>query len=553
MDFGRAPASTYERWSQQAACRVISLFDFAEEIEDLRRIKGLLQLGMGQIVDRFGIDWWDVTSVLIVPELLQLMLVRRLAQELGVPCELYCTRLHPLIEALHLLNGGNLHNLKTSFQLRIRRVRHYSDVLSKLDAAQMSQVVKDKFDPEHAIRRRFAFRRPSSGQRVVLLPSNYINVSRMAVSYAAMLPNEQFLLVLARSVGRLSPLPENVRMTSLDAYFSSSNQAEITLLLHLWGAVKDRLISGAEEFATADAGGMLGRIPALLRSGVAARNAWNQVYESENVGACLSTDDGVPYTRIPLILGKSRGLPTLACHHGALDCLMTIKTQYADFQLAKGEMEEDYLLRVCGIASEKIIMGGPASGTAYRSEPIPRWSDRCWLVFFTEPYACDAWHADEVYRDLLPRLTALARFCGLKLVFKVHPFESVKSVRRLLRRYLPRDQEREIHVIAGPTSHEIWRHTRFALTAQSSVALESKALGIPIFLCAWLRDPYSAYLKQFERFGVGYVLHSPEQIADIPGLLERKAAEPLESSPMEPIDPGKLQALLHGAYSVEPH
>jgi hypothetical protein len=87
VDLGRAPVATYERWRSQTGCRVISLYDFAKDVEDLHRIRDLLQLGMGQWTDGLGIDWWDVLSLMIEPDLRQLMLVGRLARELPAGCE----------------------------------------------------------------------------------------------------------------------------------------------------------------------------------------------------------------------------------------------------------------------------------------------------------------------------------------------------------------------------------------------------------------------------------------------------------------------------------
>ena len=92
IDFARAPLSTYEQWAREANCPVIGLYDFAEEIEDLHRTRELLQFGMGQIVDSEGIDWWDVMSLMIVPELQQLMLLSRLAKKLPPSCELHTRR-----------------------------------------------------------------------------------------------------------------------------------------------------------------------------------------------------------------------------------------------------------------------------------------------------------------------------------------------------------------------------------------------------------------------------------------------------------------------------
>ena len=68
VDTGRAPIATYERWSQLAGCPVISIYDHAEEIEDLYRIRQLLRLGSGRMMDQWGIDWWEVLSLEIASE-----------------------------------------------------------------------------------------------------------------------------------------------------------------------------------------------------------------------------------------------------------------------------------------------------------------------------------------------------------------------------------------------------------------------------------------------------------------------------------------------------
>jgi hypothetical protein len=549
VDFRRAPMTSYDNWSRQAGCPLFSLYQFAEEIEDLHRARQLLQLGTGRMVDQGGIDWWDVLSLEIVPHLQQLMLVHRLSKELRANCELYSSRPHPLATALQRLLGTRLTILESRLQSVIHRARHYRDVFSNLDTVQFAQVLEDKLDGGHSIRRRFTGRRHTSGRPVILLPSAYINVSRTALSYAASLPDHQFLLVLTRSSGKLRSLPPNVGSASLTPYFASVDKRETASLLESWNGLRKQLVGGAEEFNTADAVGVLGRIPALLPWGIALRDAWTRLFESEDVTACLCADDSNPPSSLPLIMAKKRGLPALACHHGALDYTMAFKVNHADVYLVKSEMERDYLRRICHLAQEKITIAAPAS-----SKPLPlsgaaRRSAPC-LVFFTEPYRSYSWRSDEVYRDLLPHLCSLAQTCGLKLVFKLHPFESIKSHRRMLRRLFP-EQERQIEVLAGPPSDQLWNNTQLALTVQSSTAMECAALGIPVFLCAWLRDPYSGYVQQYARFGVGRVLDSSEQIAEIPGLLGSQYGQsPQPQASRRGIDTAKLANLFSGTYSL---
>jgi hypothetical protein len=547
VDFARAPAATYDGWSRQAGCRVISLFDFGLEVGDLYRIRNLLELGMGRLVDRMGIDWWDILSLEIVPQLQQLMLVHRLANELPANCELYASRPFALATALQRLCGGRLSSLKNSTGSALRGLRHYSEAFSKLNAAQVVQVLQDKFDPRHTLRRRFASREHGSRNPVVLLPSAYLGVSRTAVSYATLLPGTQFLLANARNSGELKSLPRNVRMVSLDSYFAAADEFQTAELLAHWNALRERLVCEAGEFDSACAGGVLGRMPALLRWGIAVRTAWGRVFESENIVGCLCADDSNPYSRIPLILAKRNRVPALACHHGALDAWMAVKTQHADFYLAKGEMERDYLVHTCRVAPQQIVVGAPAASNAASIESRNSRPDRPWLVFFTEAYHTAGWRADEVYRELLPGLSALAREGGLELVFKLHPFESIEAHRRLLRRLLPKSEAAKIHVIAGVPSAELWSKMRFALTGQSTVAVDCTHRGIPVFLCAWLRDTSTGYVQQYTRFGIGLVLHSVDQIASIPRLLESySAVRPAKNKLRQPMEPEMLRELLCG-------
>ena len=226
---------------------------------------------------------------------------------------------------------------------------------------------------------------------------------------------------------------------------------------------------------------------------------------------------------------------------------MAIKVNHADFHLVKTEMERDYLRRICRLAPDNMAIVAPAQSKPMPLQPPARRSAP-WLVFFTEPYQSGWWRSDEVYRDLLPRLWSLAQTCGLKLVFKLHPFESIQGHRRMLRRLIP-EHERQIEVLAGPPSDQLWNNSQFALTVQSSTALECATLGIPVFLCAWLRDPFSGYVRQYARFGVGHVLESPEQIAEIPGLIASRSGESFHRQTPAAIRSDELMHLFAGSCS----
>jgi len=549
VDLGRAPVGTYERWSRATGCPVISIYDHAEETADLYCLRELLQLGTGCVVDQFGIDWWDVFSLEMASRVQRAILVHRLSKELPANCDLYSSRVDPVATALQRLLGARLICFGGGVRSMQRRVRRYYEAISRVDKAEFLQLVEDKFDVDHSIRRRFAIRRGKTGKPAVLLPSAYVNVSHTALSYAALLPHQQFKLVVARRNGLLPTVPPNVLVVSLIPYFSATDKHEIASLLKSWDSLTARLVACAAEFKTAESEGVLGSASAPFRWGIAVRDAWLRFFASEHVTACLSADDSNPNTRLPLILAQRLEIPALACHHGALDFRMAIKVNHADVYLAKSEMELDYLRRICHVASDKIVLTAPAS-----PKPLPL---QCparhfapWLVLFSEPYQSYEWRNDEVYRDLLPRLCFLAQTCGLKLVIKVHPFESVKGHRRMLRKLIPQHAN-EIEVLAGLPSDQMWSNMRLALTVQSSVALECAALDIPVFLCAWLRDPYSGYVQQYARFGVGHILESPDQIALIPSLLESQSGKPFRQQvTRSSMDPCDFANLLSGTYSL---
>ena len=542
VDLGRAPRGTYEDWREQAGCPVISIYDYAAEIDDLYYLRQLLQLGIGRVVDQCGIDWWDVFSLEIASRIQRAVLIERLSKHLPLNCDLYSTRADPVATALQRLLGGKVTCLGSRMQSVGRRLRRQYETFFQLGRAELLQLCEDKFDADHAIRRRFGGRGPKSGQPVVLLPSAYVNVTRTALAYAELLPHQQFMLVVARRNGYPRFAPPNVTVASLTPYFGAIDKHELTSLRESWERLKTWLIGRATEFKTAELVGCFASGYAPFQWGLALRDAWLRVFAFQRVTSCLSADDSNPNTRIPLILAKNRGIPTLACHHGALDFRMAIKVNHADAYLAKSEIELDYLKRFCHFPPQKIAVAAPPLSTLRRT--ISR-STR-WLVFFTEPYHGYGWRTDEVYRDLLPRLFSLAQNCGLRLVFKLHPFESIKRHREILRRLIPKNASK-IDVLAGPPTEQLWNNTRLALTVQSSTALECTALGIPVFLCAWLRDSYSGYVQQYARFGAGHVLESPEQIADIPQVLEKREKSSHQRASSTAIDSRDFAQLLSGA------
>src|SRR5213078_837742 len=456
-------------------------------VEDFQWVREIFESGRNRLLDAEGLDWWELTAIFF----------------------------HQQIELLGVLR-------------------------------RFAEILWDKYDSNYFLRRRFTGGRKPSRNPVVLMPSAYVNVSRMAIAYASTVPEMDFLLVATRRSGWLAEPSANVTVAKLASYarYEAFTRRERDELSAQWRHVRTDLESIPEI-------GMLGRLglldsfPKLLRQGLAIREAWRRVLETEPVKAVLCADDSNPYTHIPVLLARNRGIPAIACHHGALDGAHLFKRSHADVILAKGKIEQDYLVRVCGVPEEKVELGAPGRLPALN---VQRDREQApFITFFSEPYEVASARTDEFYRDLLSRLADLALKTGRKLVVKLHPFESQRERERLINRILTAEQQQVATVVSGALSEDLLQKTWAGVTVLSTAATECAARGIPCFLCGWLEYSHYGYIEQFERFGVGQVLRSPEEIAEIPQLIRHYCQPEVSSNLWQPVTSARLQELFSGA------
>ncbi len=555
IDVGRAPKSFYDERSAALGCPVFSIFDLAVEMDDLQIWRHLLAPGMGHVVDRFGIDWWDVISLLLQPELQDVRLALRLAEKLQGCRTLAVSRPSVMAEAVRAQLGIPLQVLHGGLRKRlVRSVLRRGRAVANLTFEQLRQVVYDKYDPHYRWRRKLAPvqlpRSKSKSEPLVLLATAYSNVTRTAISYARILPEQKFLLVLARESAAVSPVPANVETAGLAGFASEScDRDELRKLEGCWKQLEQAL-QEHPAFRLPVHLEILKKGRRWLRWGMAVRDAWMRVFETRAVVGCLSADDSNPYTRIPLLLAEQRGIPAVACHHGALDCRMAFKNPRFSNYLAKGEMERDYLERICGIEASRIRIGAatpvetqlaasPAAETGQAHEHAPV------ITFFTEPYEADFWRVEAIYREVLPRLCSAARRSGKTVVLKLHPFESSRQRRSLVKRILSEDDRKLVTITDAPLSGEILRQTWCAVTVESTVAFECASAGVPVFLCGWLRYAYAGYAPQYVRFGVGRMLEVPDDLLRIPDMA--RASVPGADTArrlVQPISPEALSEVL---------
>jgi hypothetical protein len=540
VDLGRASALTRSAWQERLDCPILQLDSLRCGIQDFASLRTLLHQGRNQLIDECGLDWWDLISVFVYTALGEAALLARLSEKLDATAELYATRPGWPASAVALLLKSPLRTFSGAF--RPSHFHHYRDLLRRFSFDQIAQIFLDKYDPRYRWRAPFAPRRTGPKVPLVLLPSAYTNVSRMAVAYANMLPDQSFLLVATRRSGAEFDSAPNVACASLAAYARGPEpEAEYLEILGKWRILTQSL-KQLPEMDILFRAGLLENFPNHFRDGLAVRNAWRNVLRQEQVVAVMCGDDSNPFTRLPVLLARQQGISTLDFHHGALDGRFLIKDMSSDLYLAKGEMERDYLVNICRLPAERVMLAGPARRQSIPSHERRKDNDVDSLIlFFSEPYESGGWRAEEIYRELLPPLARLAREFGRKLVVKLHPFESQHQRIALIAKVLPSAEAALVDVVEGPFTPELALNAWFAVTVESTTVIDCSLLGVPCFVSEWLNSSPYGYTRQYARFGAGRILNSPEELNDLP----RRLAEPViplsEDSLLKPMDPDWLR------------
>jgi hypothetical protein len=546
VDLGMGGKNTYSRWTGQFRCPVTTLDSLRQGFDDFRRVRDLLDLGCGRLTDEHGLDWWEIMSILLHGELETLILLQRFVQTVKAGDEVYVSRpgLHASLLQCLLTRRVNVFPLRRGAEKS--GLGHYVRVSKKLSAPQIIDVFWDKYDAGYQFRARLARKRRPSTHPVVLLPTAYVNVSRTGIAYAKTFPDENFLLVTTRQSGWVEDLPRNVAGAWLSSYASVRDRgAENADMVSRLQSLLNEL-GEVPELEILRRLGYLDSFPRRFRHGFEVRDAWRNVLDSEPVQALLCADDSNPYTRIPLLLARARGLPTVACHHGALDGRYVFKHSYGDVIWAKGKMEEDYLVRKCGVPQEKVEIGAPALPANWAGSGQSNREDfRPYLIFFSELSEVSGGRPEEFYRDILPPLADLALAMGRELIVKLHPAESKTERTATLARLLSSRQRAATRIVSGALTEDLLAKTWFGITILSTVAMECAVRAIPCFLCKWLEFWPYGYVEQFIRFGVGIGLNDPSEIEKMPQYLQQHSAtENVMENCWQPAAAGRLRELL---------
>jgi hypothetical protein len=522
VDLGWAGTSQYAIWSEKLSCPTRGLYSFSEWNEGVRRIREISHAGSDCLVDAEGIDWWELFAPTCFQGIYEFLLLLKIAGEIQPPAEVRVTRPHGLADTLGKLLGVKVVPFIKQAQPVSAWVRRYTKALRTLTGVQVAGIALDKWDMDYRFRRLLRGRRRSASlEQRVLLPSAYRNVSRVLAAYASLIPDRRFLLVTTRADGAIRDLPRHVDSVPLAAYAplprNKATEREIAALTKQWCALQRRF-QQSKDPVVSYAVGLFPDFARTLRVGMRIRDAWREVLDRERISSVLGGDENNPYTRLPVLLARSRGMRTVNCSHGALDVNLLLRGVCSDTYLAKGEMEQDYMVRQCGVPEERIALGAPPVEHSLATGKPRAPGDQ--IVFFSEPYELYSGRTETLYRELLPGLCAIARQHQRKVVVKLHPFESVSGRSRLVDRILTGDDRQLVEISTAAISEQLLRRIWFALTVESSVAVECALAGIPCFLCGWFDLDMHCYGRQYEKFGAARVLKSPSAIPRIAEMLD---------------------------------
>ena len=549
IDLGWSGRHAYAQQTQRLGFRIFSIYDFLDHDENRRLMRDILALGLNQLVDSESVDWWELFSPYPCQQLQHLILLSALAEQIPEDAEIFATSPHFVVCAFSLLLNREIRSFSAERSKGLKELsRRYLKAAIALRPSQAAEIAFDKWDIDYRLRRHFARPPATSSTPVILLPSAYINVSRAQLAYARMLPHRRFLLVVTRRSGRLKTLPGNVELRSLAAYATRSlpsTDDECARLLARWREMQNDLFEKDRVLRLAKTLQVFEGFASFLKHWLRVRDAWREVFVREPITAVLSADEYNPYTRLPILLARSRNLRTVFCDHGALGMSFGIRRPVSDTYLMKGDMARDYSISWCGLSADKIVVGGPAEP----SHPLPSSDrkERDWIVFYSEAYELSLGRTQNLYAELLPELCLLASQTNRKVIVKLHPFESLRMRKLSIDRVLSPDQQALVEIRQGPMTPDLFARAWCSLTVESSVAVESTINGVPCFLCSWFDASWYDYGKQYAKYSAGYPLDSPQRIREIPQLLKQfQITEATRRNLHTSISPECLDSVLSG-------
>src|SRR5258706_5420302 len=177
VDLGFASSYTYEEWSHRSGARVLSIYGFAGQTDSYRWVNRVLERGRGNLLDRAGLDWWEILAVWSYHDLQALYLLKQLRPEIAAdPIDLAASRPHLFTKLIEQTLSRPVRYFQVDSRGLMGRVRRMMRSARQLRPAQIVEIAFDKWDPAYSVRRHLS-RHNRIGLVVppVLLPSSYCN------------------------------------------------------------------------------------------------------------------------------------------------------------------------------------------------------------------------------------------------------------------------------------------------------------------------------------------------------------------------------------------
>ena len=547
VDIGWSGLTTYADLAQRLNCRVFSLNDVPNHAQHRDQLRQLFHIFNGRLLDTEGVDWWDIFSSQLYDRIQQALLVSALARQVPSGAEIAATRPHFMAHALSTLLSREIKpfaaDTGSGFANRLAR---YAGAATTFRPAQILQITLDKWDTDYRFRRHWSPSPPASSEPAILLPSSYVNVSRVQVAYARMLPHQNFLLTTTRRSGGHVDRPSNVALRSLASYaprpFSPSTDKECDSILEQWREIQSKLFTTDDILLPAQQLGVFSGFSSFLQKGLHIRDAWRNLFSREPIRAVLSGDENNPYTRLPVVLARARNIPTVFADHGALNMTFAFRPLISQTYLVQGDMARDYIVNWCGVAANRVLAAAPVSSTQPK---LVSNTKRDWIVFFSEAYELNAGNTKSFYKQILPHLCTLASQTQRKVIVKLHPFESFSGRTQFVNNSVPPAHKHLVELREGPMTPDLFERAWFSLTLESSVAIESTLQGVPCFLCHWFDASWYEYVTQFAKFSAGQILKTPQEILEIPKRMETfQITSEIRQRLVNPISPEQLEQFL---------
>lgn len=549
VDLGWMGRSAYCDLAQRFGCRAFSIHDSVDCAQRRTGLRELLQAALGYLVDAENVDWWDVYSSVPYDLLDQILLLSALAKQIPTSAEIVATRPHFAIQILSALLNREIKAFIDESDSADGTLYRYYKAARTFRPSQLVQIALDKWDMDYRFRRHWSPVAKAATEPAILLPSSYVNVSRVQANYAQMLPHRKFLLIITRPNGGQIDLPKNVELRSLASYspkpFLLSTEKEHAHLVERWRKLQSKIFQANGVLRLANKLNVFARFPSFLQKGLRIRDAWRNVFAREPIQAVLSADENSPFTRLPVLLGRSRNISTVLADHGALNMTVAVRPLAAAKYLVQSEMAMDYVVNWCGVSVNQVFVGAAAAHSVPRL--VSNAGERDWIILFSSEYTPNTGRAEVFYKEILPHLCTLATQTQRKVIIKLHPFESYSERTRLVEKLLSLEQRRLVELRDGPLTPELLNRAWFTLTVESSAAVESALQGVPCFLCGWFDSSWYEYGTQFAKFSAAQVISSPEDILAIPKRLEVWRITPTTQDRLaRPIRPEELESLILG-------